>query len=297
MPVRSMTGYARVRRSTPDGDLTLSVKSVNHRGLDLHFHMPSDLDPFENDLRETIKRHVSRGHLEVRAALLRKAQAPEAALNEPLVATYVAAFQRAASQFGLGGEPDLNAALRIPGMLSPAGNGELRAETARSLLESITIALEELNAFREREGAAIAGLLRERNAAIRQAVVRIGEIRSRALPAFQARLQTRLAEILKGAGVEPQRIVQEAAILADRTDIGEEVARLEIHGRQVDDLLAGGGELGKKLDFLLQEMNREAGTILAKTSGIGETGLEITELALAVKADVEKMREQTLNLE
>jgi uncharacterized protein (TIGR00255 family) len=123
------------------------------------------------------------------------------------------------------------------------------------------------------------------------------EIRASALPAFQKRLSDRLGELLAGFALDPQRLAQEAAILADRSDIGEELARLKIHSAQLDKLIEDGGEMGKKLDFLLQEMNRETNTILSKTAGIGELGLGVTDLALAAKSDIEKIREQSLNLE
>ncbi len=117
------------------------------------------------------------------------------------------------------------------------------------------------------------------------------------MPLFQQRMTERLKDLLRGATLDPQRLAQEAALLADRSDIGEEVARLKIHSKQLDDILDAGGEVGKKLDFLLQEMNRETNTILSKTNGIGDLGLKITDLALAAKADIEKIREQALNLE
>ncbi len=114
---------------------------------------------------------------------------------------------------------------------------------------------------------------------------------------FHARLNERLAELLDGVGLEPQRLAQEAAVLADRSDITEELGRLQVHSRELDALLNGGGELGKKLDFLMQEMNRETNTILSKTSGVGELGLKISALALEAKANIERIREQALNLE
>ena len=114
---------------------------------------------------------------------------------------------------------------------------------------------------------------------------------------YQTRLTDRLREIAKGIAIDPQRLAQEAAILADRSDIGEELARLKIHSAQLDQLLQAGGEVGKKLDFLLQEMNRETNTILSKTNGAGEAALRITELGLRAKAAIEKVREQSLNLE
>ena len=123
------------------------------------------------------------------------------------------------------------------------------------------------------------------------------KIRSRATAAFQKRLKERLRELLRGAAIEPQRLAQEAALLADRSDVSEELIRLKTHAGQVDALLQADGEVGKKLDFLLQEMNREANTILSKTGGLGELGLTITELALASKSEIDKIREQSLNLE
>jgi uncharacterized protein (TIGR00255 family) len=169
-------------------------------------------------------------------------------------------------------------------------------------LESVILAVLEqaiqaLNQFRTREGAELAEFLREQNRVIQQGAAEMEQIRARAVPALQARLQEKLRELLSGATLDPQRLAQEAAVLADRSDIGEEIARLKIHSRQVDEILDAGGEVGKKLDFLLQEMSRESNTILSKTSGIGELGLRITDLALASKACIEKIREQALNLE
>jgi uncharacterized protein (TIGR00255 family) len=122
-------------------------------------------------------------------------------------------------------------------------------------------------------------------------------IRAGAIPAFQKRLLERLQELLGNVNLDPQRLAQEAALAADRSDIGEEISRLQIHSRQLDEILASGGEVGKRLDFLLQELNRETNTVLSKTSGLGDLGLRITELALAAKAAIEKIREQALNLE
>ncbi len=122
-------------------------------------------------------------------------------------------------------------------------------------------------------------------------------IRTEALPQFQKRLAERLAELLDGTGIDARRLAEEAAILTDRSDIEEELARLDIHTGQLFEMLNNGGEVGKRLDFLLQEMNRETNTVLSKTSGIGEAGLTMTNLALATKANIEKIREQALNLE
>jgi uncharacterized protein (TIGR00255 family) len=128
-------------------------------------------------------------------------------------------------------------------------------------------------------------------------VSRMVDIRERALPQFHQRLREKLNDLLTGAPVDPVRIAQEAALIADRSDISEELVRLKTHADQTDALLSAEGETGKKLDFLLQEMNREANTILSKTGGIGEAGLDLTDLGLAAKAEIDRIREQSLNIE
>ena len=140
-------------------------------------------------------------------------------------------------------------------------------------------------------------MIREHNRIVAAAATEMAEIRSRALPAFQNRLAERLNELLRNLALDQQRLAQEAALLADRSDIGEEISRLEIHSRQLEEILDGGGEVGKKLDFLLQELNREANTLLSKTSGVAGEGLRITELGLLMKSEIEKCREQVQNLE
>ena len=292
-----MTGFARVRKTAAEGEIVLSVKSVNHRALDLHFHLPPELDPFESALRKAIKGKVARGHLQIHVSFVQLQENAEGALNKPLLAAYLSAFQQAAAEFNLSGKPDLNVALRIPGMIRGDALPELKPEVEKVLVSLMDEALEMLNKFREREGAAIAEEMRERCGSIIDQVAKMEKIRSRATAAFQKRLKERLQDLLRGAAIEPQRLAQEAALLADRSDVSEELIRLKTHTGQVDALLQSDGEVGKKLDFLLQEMNREANTILSKTGGLGELGLTITELALASKSEIDKIREQSLNLE
>jgi uncharacterized protein (TIGR00255 family) len=292
-----MTGFARVRKTIPEGEIVLSVKSVNHRALDLHFHLPPELDPFESALRKAIKARVARGHLQIHVAFTQSLEIADAVLNRPLLAAYLSAFQKAAAEFSLSGKPDLNVALRIPGMIRGDSTPELKPEMESVLAALMEEALEMLDRFREREGAAVAEEMRSRCAVILEQVAKMEKIRSRATAAFQKRLKERLQELLRGAQIEPQRLAQEAAMLADRSDVSEELVRLKTHTAQVDVLLQSEGEVGKKLDFLLQEMNREANTILSKTGGLGELGLTITDLALASKSEIDKIREQSLNLE
>jgi len=235
------------------------------------------------------------------ARLSRCAAVPVASnvINEALLRSWLDAFREVAGRFGLQSEPDLNQALRIPGMLatgvetSPTEREPLEAE----LLDAAAIAIEELDLFGVREGEAIETEIRMRAACLRELVQSMEDIRSRALPAFQRRLRDRLGEMLDGAHLDPARLAQEAAILAERSDIAEELVRLKTHADQTDTLLSAEGETGKKLDFLLQEMNRETNTILSKTGGLGETGLTLTDLGLAAKAEIDRIREQALNIE
>ncbi len=296
-PIRSMTGFARTRQAVSDGELVVSVKSLNHRGLDPRFHVPVEIEPFENDMRTLLAKRVRRGHIDIRVSFQRKAGADAIGLNRPLLEAYITAFRTAAAEHGINAEPDLGLAFRTPGMLAEPVEEELGASFRDALLAALGAALDDLNRFRAREGAQLVADIAVRLGNIRRSAARVEEIRDTALPAFQNRLRERLTELLNGANIEPQRLVQEAAVLADRSDIGEELARLKIHAEQVGAMLDAGGEIGKRLDFLLQEMQREANTILSKTSGVGEMGLEITDLGLATKSDIEKIREQALNLE
>jgi len=292
-----MTGFARVRRAIEMGEIVVSLKSVNHRGLDLHFHLPPEFDAIENDIRAAIKKGVARGHMQVNVTFTRGA-AGTASLNRELFQLYLAAFREAAEQYRLGGQPDVNSALRIPGML---GAGSAESDVPETVLRTVVEVAEEavtiLNVFREREGAALAAEIVLRCRKIEDLVARMDEIRAGASPAFQKRLRERLDELLRGSTIEPQRLAQEAAILADRSDISEELIRLKTHTSHVAAMIQTESEIGKRLDFLLQEMNRESNTILSKTGGIGDLGLTLTDLALSAKSEIEKIREQSLNLE
>lgn len=293
-----MTGFARVRKIAEDTEIVFSLKSVNHRGLDLHFHLPAALDPLENDIRGIIKGAVVRGHVQVNLTLVRL-NGYTAGLNRAMLALYMSAFREACELHQIANQqPDLNAALRLPGMLGVGSEEqEISEPLAKAILETVREAVGTLNTAREREGQATAQEMRQRCGNICELVLRMDEIRANAVPIFLKRLREKLADLLHGANVDPQRLAQEAAILADRSDIDEELVRLRTHAGQLDEMLAGHGEVGKRLDFLLQEMNREANTVLSKTGGLGDLGLTITELALAAKSEIDKIREQSLNLE
>jgi uncharacterized protein (TIGR00255 family) len=297
-PLRSMTGFARSRKTLDSGEIIVSVKSLNHRGLDVQVHAPSAADEFENAIRGMVKGRLVRGHVEVRISLPSSGSNGFAglALNRELLQQYLKAFHEAADAHGIHAEPDLNAAFRHAGMLTEAAP-DAAPVSEKDVLGALSEALDGLNQFRAREGAEIASEMRIHNDRVSALAVEMEQIRSTAHAAFHTRLSDKLRDLLKGVQIDPQRLAQEAAILADRSDIGEELARLKIHSAQLTGMLDAGGEIGKKLDFLLQEMNRETNTILSKTSGAGDAGLRITELALGAKAAIEKVREQSLNLE
>jgi len=305
-----MTGFAQVKgevqqssaqTSAPDSTqsngrvgFTLSLKSVNHRFLDLHFRLPSGTDSLEMQLRRLLKENVARGHLEVSLSLDRSSS-ETFSLNRELVSGYIAAFRAAAVEFSLATEPDLNAVLRIPGAMdsaADAADGEIEA----AVMTKVGEAVNRLNQMREEEGRGIVRELRQRMTHLQEAAGSVQQHRRAVLHNYTERLQSRLLELL-GSTVDRERVLQEAALLVDRSDIQEEIVRLENHVQHFLGLLDEGGEIGKKLDFLLQEMNREANTLLSKTSGLAGEALNITEAGLAMKAEIEKSREQVQNLE
>lgn len=301
MQIRSMTGFAQVKGQSGEGILpqfgfTLSLKSVNHRFLDLHLRLPAETDALEMKLRRLLKEKLARGHVEVSLALERGG-AEAFALNRELVGGYLLLFRSTAEQFGISAEPDLNAVLKLPGALNAAGAaivGDSGFEA--EVLAKAEDAIENLNRMREQEGASIARELCERIARLSAASNEVEKMRGGIARAHMEKIQSRLKELM-GAAVESDRILQEAALLAERSDVQEEIVRMKTHADHFRGLLEAGGEAGKKLDFLLQEMNREANTMLSKTTGVTGEGLRITELGLAMKSEIEKAREQVQNVE
>ena len=300
MPIRSMTGFAQVKGQVPGAPgkiplgFTLSLKSVNHRFLDVHFRMPSDSDSLEMKLRRLLKEKMARGHVEV-TLNLERAGSETFALNRQIVGGYIEAFRAAAAEFGLAAVLDLNAVLRMPGALDSASlpaDGALEG----SVLTQVEELLHRLNQMREEEGRGIEQELRQRMAHVKQASQGVDKHRQAVLQTYVGKLKARMQELI-GAQVDPERILQEAALLVDRSDIQEELVRLDTHVKHFLGLLEQGGEVGKKLDFLLQEMNREANTLLSKTSGLAGEALNITEMGLAIKTEIEKAREQVQNIE
>jgi uncharacterized protein (TIGR00255 family) len=301
MAISSMTGCARAQVRVPlDNEeqlsYTLTVKSVNHRFLDLQFRLPAGLDAVEVELRRVLKDKLIRGHVDLVLALERNAQA-KAGYNRELIAGYLAAFDAARGEHGLKCEPDLNAALRLPGALQTDDRkDDDLAALAASVQEQVVPLVDQLKTMRAREGEALEAILIATLDRLAAATASVAELRPEIEQRYQDRLAQRLASVV-GPEFNQQRVLEEVALLVERSDISEELERMGAHIEHFRELLAAGGEAGKKLDFLLQEMNREANTLLSKTGGVSGKGMRITELGLAMKAEIEKAREQVQNVE
>jgi uncharacterized protein (TIGR00255 family) len=299
-PIYSMTGFARV--SGRVGDLlswTLTLKSVNHRFLDLHMRLPAGTEPLEMRLRRQLKEKVLRGHLEVTLTIERGLR-PTAHFDRDLLQGYIAAFRIAATESALEQEPDLNAIFRLPGVLT--GETRFSDEEMQALEQDVAAQtgrlVEALNRMRGQEGASLALDLGAGMKRLDSAVAQVAQMRHEVQKAYFERINQRISGLLNGNGViDRDRVLQEAAMLAERSDVEEEVTRLRTHIQHFQSVLQAGGEMGKKLDFLLQEMNREANTLLSKTGGVSGNGQRITDLGLGMKSEIEKAREQVQNLE
>jgi uncharacterized protein (TIGR00255 family) len=299
-PVYSMTGFARVSGRVSDLlSWNLSLKSVNHRFLDLHLRMPAGAESLEMRLRRLLKEKVLRGHLEVTLNVERGLR-PSAHFDRDLLQGYIAAFRVAAEESELKQQPDLNVIFRLPGVLT--GETRFSEQEVQALEEDVAAQIdplvEALNRMRAQEGTALASEMGATMERLDLAVSQVAHMRQEVQKAYFERLSQRIATLLNGNGViDRDRIMQEAAILAERSDVEEEVTRLRTHIQHFHSLLKAGGEMGKKLDFLLQEMNREANTLLSKTGGVSGNGSRITDLGLGMKSEIEKAREQVQNLE
>jgi uncharacterized protein (TIGR00255 family) len=296
--IRSMTGYAQARAEENGWGIRVSIRSVNHRFLDLHVRLPEGWEALEPRLRQTIRDRVRRGHVDVTLRLESAGQAT-VQVNRELATAYARAAQELEREFSRPGMIDYVALMRLPGVVAGAGvpaeeELERMAGLAARCLEE---ALAKLDEMRRAEGVALAEEMRARVRSIAGHAEKIEALAVRMRPAFARRLEQRLADLLGNLPLDPVRVAQEAALLAERSDINEEVARLRSHLQQFEKLLAADPEAGKKLDFLLQEMHREANTMLSKTPGVEAEGLEITDLALEVKAEIERLREQMQNVE
>lgn len=277
-----------------DFSVSVDLKTVNNRFLDVHLRVASELLALEPAIKRRIGSRLSRGRVDITISVERNGQVAYE-LNRPLISGYVSALKQLQQDFGLAGELDINVLARIPGALQPARTGVDERITA-AIEEAVDRGLDELEKMRQQEGEALQIEMRERVRKIED-LVPIIEKSAAGLPeAYRLRLQKRVGELLNRGGqaieIDPARLAQEVAYLADRSDVSEEMVRLRSHLTQFREALESQAETGKMLDFLLQELNREANTTLSKS-----TDLTIKEAGLAIKAEVEKLREQVQNVE
>jgi uncharacterized protein (TIGR00255 family) len=293
--MKSMTGFGR---GTSQGDgysVAVELKTVNNRFLDVHLRASLEISSVETLVRRRIGERLSRGRVDVNISLERTGELVYE-LNRPLIAGFIQAMREMQREFGLRGEPDINVLARLPGAMQASRNG-VSEETLRGIEVALAEALDGLEAMRVREGASLATEMSSRLDEIERNLPVIESLSGEQVEAYRARVFKRISELLARDGLEiveldQGRLSQEVAYLADRSDITEETARLRSHVSQFRAALSETGDTGKRLDFLLQEFNREANTVLSKS-----TDLAIKDAALAIKAAVEKLREQVQNVE
>jgi uncharacterized protein (TIGR00255 family) len=296
--LKSMTGYAQARAVESGWSLRVTIRAVNHRFLDLHLRIPEGFEPLEPRIRQILRERVRRGHLDF--TLHYELAGPAAVgVNHDVAAAYLKAVNSLRKEFGIQTEPDLASILRLPGVIGAAATsvegeiGRLESVVSRCLNE----ALDKLDRMREQEASHLREEMSARLRHIAALTANLETLAEGARPAFAKRLAARLQELLGETPLDPARLAQEASIAAERSDVSEELARLRSHVQQFESLLAGASDVGKKLDFLLQEMQRESNTLLSKTPGNDAAGLDITRLGLEIKSEIEKLREQVQNIE
>jgi uncharacterized protein (TIGR00255 family) len=292
--MKSMTGFGRGVVADANFSITVELKTVNNRFLDVALRLSGELQPLESVVKRQITNRLSRGRVDVYLNYERNDEVTYE-LNRPLIAGYLSALRQMQEDFNLAGEPDLNVIARLPNVLQ-SRKDDLSQEFIVGVEKAINSALDDLEKMRENEGLMLKDEL----------LFRLNEIENR-LPAIEAeagnvteeyrlRLTKRINELLAKSDsqieIDQARLAQEVAFLADRCDISEEIQRLKSHLEQFRQILNEEKEVGKRLDFLTQELNREANTIASKTNN-----LTIKENALVIKSEVEKIREQVQNVE
>ena len=292
--MKSMTGYGRSSFVGDDFSVAVDLKTVNNRFLDVHLRLSTEITSLEAIVKRRVNTRLSRGRVDLAVTFERTTQV-QYELNRPLIAGYVNALRTIQQEFQLPGEPDINIVARLPGALQPARDG-LDERMVGGVEQAVDQALDELEKMREQEGAALREEMRERLDRIESLVPLIEGAASGLVEIYRLRLQRKISELVNRGGqtmeIDPGRLAQEVAYLADRSDVSEEMVRLRSHISQFREALDSTADTGKMLDFLLQELNREANTTLSKS-----TDLAIKESALAIKAEVEKLREQVQNVE
>jgi len=290
-----MTGYGAGQAERGGLGATVEVRTVNHRFLDVHARLPRELAHFEVRIQQAVRRRLIRGRVDV-SLTVQKPASPELLVDGEAARSYLIAARRLRDELGLNEDLDLRTLLLLPGVVrdrDPRQTPAAADEALGALVdESLESALRGAVGMRLQEGEALQAEMEGRIGSVRTAIGRIRELEPASAIEAASRLSERLAQLLAPAAVDPQRLAQEVAVLAERADISEEIARLESHVGQMENLLLAGGEVGKRMDFLLQETQREVNTLQAKT-----VCLEIKEQGIVLKAEIEKIREQAQNVE
>jgi uncharacterized protein (TIGR00255 family) len=290
--IKSMTGFGHGSAEGEGFKVRVDIRTVNNRFLDVHARIPQELASLEITLKKQVQAALKRGRADVTISVeqIREARFE---INKPLVAGYLKALGELQGEFGLEGAPSLELLAKLPGAMQVSQDqGLLDESLVSSVVAAVSQALISLTEMRIAEGQELAIELGCRLEAIEKALPVVEEHASELPSVYRDKLLKKLQEIVPESTIDQTRLAQEAVMLADRSDISEEIARLKSHIVQMRDLLRVDDEAGKRLDFILQEMNREANTILSKSSD-----LAISDAAIVIKTEVEKLREQAQNVE
>ncbi|MBE6915443.1 MAG: YicC family protein [Ruminococcaceae bacterium] len=292
--VRSMTGFGRSQSSTNGRDITVEIKSVNHRYFDCSVRLPRIYSFLEEFIKTRVQERVSRGKIEIYISVdTSKEKTPvSVTVNEAVLASYLDAAKQISDRFGLQNDILVSRAMSFSDVLDVQKAEEDEEELKKDILEVLDLALDEYMAMCQREGKRLVDDITYRIDLIRSLVDKIEERSPKCVEEYRAKLEVRMQEVLANTMIDPQRILTEAAIFADKTAVTEEIVRLRSHLNQLSTMLSGGGAIGRKVDFLVQEFNREANTIGSKGND-----LEIAQLVVDLKAEIEKIREQIQNIE
>ncbi len=293
---RSMTGFSEARADDGDLAVRVAIRSVNHRSLDIKLKIPQEAAWLETRVRRAIRQRVRRGSLYVTIELdCRSDSAPR--VDGALIRSRVDALRQIARICGVPAKPDPHQLMILPGALLQDEPDFDQKKLAGLAVEGLDRGLMILDSVRAEEGQGLIEDIRGHADAIATDLDRLSESLPAALKASRARLRQRLADLLGTAAVDPQRLAQEMAVLASRSDASEELQRLRSHVAGLRRCMENELEVGKRIDFLAQEMNREANTLLSKAQPLGSSALAITEAGIRIRAAIERIREQAMNLE
>ena len=291
--IRSMTGYGRAEKIIDGREITVELRAVNNRYLDLNVKLPRVYGFAEDAVKSLVKANVNRGKLDMFITVnVTEDTSVKIALNKPVLEGYLAALKSIASDYGVRDDISVTALSRMPDVFVIEKQEEDEQKLTEDILSVVKEALVKFNAMREKEGAAMEADLRSRAKTVLALVEKVEARSPVTVSQYRERLENKLREVLEGRNIDESRILTEAAIFADKVAVDEETVRLRSHLSQLEQLLTFGGAVGRKLDFLLQEMNREANTIGSKGND-----LEQTRSVVEIKAELEKIREQIQNIE